>query len=137
MDEGRIAAALELARDRVCDPEIYDALASTQALGLITSLRARMGDDVMAEATGVSVATIDEWCNGWLELPPEAEARLQLADTILGTFDDHSVPEPVSLVWFTTPNLSLGGRTPASAMGNGEPTDVAPALLVAARASIN
>jgi hypothetical protein len=87
--------------------------------------------------SGVSVATIDEWCNGWLELPPEAEARLHLADTILGTFDDHEVPEPVSLVWFTTPNLSLGGRTPASAMGNGEPTDVAPALLVAARASIN
>jgi hypothetical protein len=135
MDDGRVG--LEIARDRMLGRHVHDALASTQVLGLVMSLRCRMGDELMAEVTGISVAALDEWCDGWLDLPPEAEARLRLVDTIFGTFDDHGVADSVSLQWFRTPNLSLGGRTPASALRNGEPTDLAPVLLVAARASIN
>lgn len=137
MDDGRTTAGLEVARDRMFGNDIHDALASTQVLGLVMSLRARIGDELMADIAGASVAAIDEWCEGWLELPPAVEARLRLVDTILGSFDDHRVSELVSHEWFTTPNLSLGGRTPASVVQTGEPTDVAPALLVAARASIS
>jgi hypothetical protein len=137
VDEGRVVTGLEVARDRVCGRDVHDALVSTEVLGLITSLRVRMGDELMTEVTGASAATIDEWCDGWLELQRDAEARLRLVDTIFGTFDDHGVPEPISFAWFTTPNLGLGGRTPAATLCGGEPTDVAPALLVAARASID
>jgi hypothetical protein len=136
MSDSHIAPRLEVAHDRVCGREVHDALASTQVLGLITSLRVRMGDDLMTEVTGASSAAIEEWCDGWLELPPDAEARLRLVDTIFGTFDDHGAPEDTTLVWFGTPNLNLGGRTPAATLRTGEPTDAAPALLVAARASI-
>jgi hypothetical protein len=137
VDEGRVVTGLEVARDRVCGRDVHDALVSTEVVGLITSLRIRMGDELMSEVTGASAAMIDEWSDGWLELPRDAEARLRLVDTIFGTFDTHGVPEPISFAWFTTPNLSLRGRTPASTLCSGEPTDVAPALLVAARASIN
>ena len=42
-----------------------------------------------------------------------------------------------AVAWFTTPNVSLGGNTPAAALRTAAvPTDVAPMLLVAARASI-
>jgi hypothetical protein len=136
MDDGRVGG-LEVARDRVCSRDVHDALASTQVLGLITSLRVRMGDELMAEVADMSVAAIDEWCDGWLDLPPNAEARLRLVDTIFGTFDDHGVAESISLQWFRTPNLGLGGRTPAAALRNGDPTDLAPVLLVSARASID
>ena len=118
MSDSHIAPRLEVAHDRVCGREVHDALASTQVLGLITSLRVRMGDDLMTEVTGASSAAIEEWCEGWLELPP------------------HGAPEDTALVWFGTPNLNLGGRTPAATLRTGEPTDAAPALLVAARASI-
>ena len=134
MIDGQAAPRLEVAHDRVCGREVHDALVSTEVLGLITSLRVRMGDELMTEVTGASAAAIEEWCDGWLELPPDAEARLRLADTIFGTFDDHGVSESVALGWFSTPNLSLGGRTPAATLRTGEPTEAAPALLVASKA---
>ena len=82
MSDSHIAPRLEVAHDRVCGREVHDALASTQVLGLITSLRVRMGDDLMTEVTGASSSAIEEWCDGWLELPPDAEARLRLVDPI-------------------------------------------------------
>ena len=136
MNHGTGRPPLEIARERVIEGEIHDALVSTHILALIVGLRARMGDELMSEATGASVAALDDWCDGWLELPRDAESRLLLIDATFATFDDHEVDERESLVWFTTPNRSLAGRTPAATLAIGEPTGVAPALLVAARASI-
>src|SRR3954468_5738816 len=65
MDDGRVG--LEIARDRMLGRHVHDALASTQVLGLVMSLRCRMGDELMAEVTGISVAALDEWCDGWLD----------------------------------------------------------------------
>ncbi len=136
MNQGRGRGRLEIARDRVIESETHDALVSTHLLGLIVGLRERMGDERMAAATGASAAALDDWCDGWLELPRDAEARLLLIDTIFATFDDHGVDTRTSLAWFTMPHKSLNGRTPEATLASGDPTGIAPALLVAARASI-
>ncbi|HZR14973.1 MAG TPA: hypothetical protein VFC33_17165 [Acidimicrobiia bacterium] len=137
MNQGRDARVVDLARERFVGVDGYHALVSTQVLGLVAGLRERAGDELMGELTGAPPSVLDDWCEGWLPLPPEMEARLRLIDTLFATFDDHQVPDDVVTTWFATPNLSLGGRTPLWALRERAPRDIAPALLVGARAFID
>ena len=136
MDHGRNADVVDLTRERFVGSDGYRALVSTQVLGLVAGLRERAGDEMMSELTGATPSVLDEWCEGWLPLPPEMEARLRLIDTLFSTFDDHRVADVLVREWFATPNLALGGRTPVWALRERAPRDVAPALLVGARAFI-
>ena len=136
MERDRDARVVDLTRERFVGMAGYQALVSTQVLGLVASLRERAGDELLTELTGAPPSVLDEWSEGWLPLPPELEAKLRLIDTLFATFDDHHVPDDVVRTWFETPNLALGGRTPIWGLRERAPRDVAPALLVGARAFI-
>jgi hypothetical protein len=136
MERDRDARVVDLTRERFVGTAGYQALMSTQVLGLVASLRERAGDELLTELTGAPPSVLDEWSEGWLPLPPELEAKLRLIDTLFATFDDHHVPDDVVRTWFETPNLALGGRTPIWGLRERAPRDVAPALLVGARAFI-
>jgi hypothetical protein len=128
---GETIRALSVARARVCDQEVHDTLARTRDLGLVTAMREHLGD------TGAEPAVMDEWCDGWLDLPRDVEERLRIIDTLFATFADHFVTHDDAVAWFATPNVALGGSTPAATLRAAPvPTEVAPVLLVAARASI-
>jgi hypothetical protein len=127
---------LEVAHERVCGPEVHDALLRTQVLGMVTSLRLSAGDAFVTAVTGADSLTMNEWCEGWVIVPRDAEERLQIVDTLFATFDDHGVSHSRALAWFSTANDAIGGLTPAEALRTRPPTDVAPALLVAARVSV-
>jgi hypothetical protein len=134
---GETTRTLAVARERVCAPEVYDALARTKDVGLIMGMREHLGDEFVAEVTGVAPNVMDEWSDGWVEYPRVVEERLRIIDTLFATFADHLVPYGEAVAWFTTPSVSLGGNTPAATLRAAMvPTDVAPVLLVAARASI-
>jgi hypothetical protein len=134
---GETIRALSVARARVCDQEVHDTLARTRDLGLVTAMREHLGDAFVTAATGAEPAVMDEWCDGWLDLPRDVEERLRIIDTLFATFADHLVTHDDAVAWFATPNVALGGNTPAATLRAAPvPTEVAPVLLVAARASI-
>jgi hypothetical protein len=135
---GDTTRTLSVARERVCGPEVHDTLARTRDLGLVTAMREHLGDEFVTGVTGAEPAAMDEWCEGWVEPPRDVEERLRIVDTLFATFADHLVAHTDAVAWFTTPNVGLGGNTPAATLrGASAPTEVAPVLLVAARASID
>ena len=104
---GETIRALSVARARVCDQEVHDTLARTRDLGLVTAMREHLGDAFVTAATGAEPAVMDEWCDGWLDLPRDVEERLRIIDTLFATFADHLATHDDAVAWFATPNVAL------------------------------
>ena len=95
-----------------------------------------VGRKLTAYIGGVKDArAVDRWITGG-EIYGGAESRLRFAFQVARALSEHESPAVVQ-AWLTGVNPELGDRVPLRLMRENEIDEVAPAILIAARAYLN
>jgi hypothetical protein len=103
---------------------------------LAKELREWIGPRLVAYCTGVSeTRAVHQWADDGRTPRPEAAKRLQLLYYVVAMLMTRASP-PVAQAWLQGMNPRLGDRAPARLIREGEPSDVAPDVLDAARSFV-
>lgn len=96
-----------------------------------------LGPKLVAYIVGVrETRAVQQWAEGGrTPKDPNAEMRLRLAAQVARLIADHD-NGAVAQAWFQGLNPQLGDRSPARLLREGDPADIGPKILAAARAFV-
>ena len=118
-------------------PELqsYQSAIVADARTLVTELRAALGPRLVALLGGVTeTRAVHQWADRSTQLDDTTtEARLRLAYQLLKLITKRD-SDAVAQAWFTGLNPKIDDLSPARLVRDGDLDEVAPRLLVAARA---
>jgi hypothetical protein len=110
--DGALSGAVEQINDQI---EM-----SPQPAGEWAPVMATLGEDLLAELVGVSVSSVRRYAAGSRPTPQEIAERLHflalLIADLAGSYNDFGIRR-----WLNRPRTPLGGRSPASLLGEFDP----------------
>ncbi len=108
---------------------------SPQPAGEWAPLIATLGEDLLAELVGVSVSSVRRYATGSRVTPQDIAERLHflalLIADLAGSYNDFGIRR-----WLNRPRTQLGGRFPASLLGEFDPEGPDAAVVAALAASL-
>ena len=107
--------------------------ASVGDVQVAADVRGLLGTRLVAYITGVTEGrAVNEWADGVRKPGAAATDRMRIALQVAALIEAVDGPE-VAQAWFQGLDPTLGDRSPASVLRNGDPEQVGPRLLGAAR----
>src|SRR5680860_387282 len=101
---------------------------------LVGQLREILGAQLVAYlGSATETRAVRQWADGTRKPPAEAIRRLRLACQVAGLLSERDQP-PVVQAWFQGMNPQLEDTAPARLIREGNPDEVGPRVLAAARA---
>ena len=101
---------------------------------LVSELRSVLGARLVACLGSVKeTRAVHKWADGECEPSEEVRNRLRVALQVALPLADAESSE-IAQAWFQGPNPQLDDRSPARVLREGEPDEVGPAVIAAARA---
>lgn len=99
-------------------------------------LRGLLGPRLVAYIAGVTeTRAVHEWAEGAREPRPSVAERLRLTLRVARFIAEHDSPQ-VAQAWFQGLNPQLEDRSPARLLREGDPAEIGPRVLAAARAFV-
>ena len=112
----------------------YEISIRSDIAELVGQLREILGAQLVAYLGSVTeTRAVRQWAEGTRKPPAEAIRRLRLAYQVAGLLTERDHPRVVQ-AWFQGMNPQLEDTAPARLIREGDPDDVGPRVLAAARA---
>lgn len=131
----RLSAPMPSAAD-LGGPQLERQAQRRAAVGEVkvaADLRSLLGTRLVAYITGVTEGrAVNEWADGRRKAGAAAMERMRIALQAAALIESLDGPE-VAQAWFQGLDPTLGDRSPASVLRDGEPGSVGPRLMEAAR----
>lgn len=112
----------------------YEISVRSDVAELVDKLRELLGAQLVAYLGSVTeTRAVRQWADGVRKPPAEVTRRLRLAYQVAGLLTERDEPRVVQ-AWFQGMNPQLEDTAPARLIREGNPDDVGPRVLAAARA---
>ena len=139
---GRVASLQPSATPTAADVvAVADVMAHRRAavgdVQVAADVRTLLGTRLVAYVTGVTEGrAVNEWADGTRKATVAATDRMRLALQVAALIESVDGAE-VAQAWFQGLDPTLGDRSPATVLRTGQPEEVGPRLLAAARTFIS
>lgn len=112
----------------------YEISVRSDIAELVDQLRELLGAQLVAYLGSVTeTRAVRQWADGVRKPPAEATRRLRLAFHVAGLLAERDQPRVVQ-AWFQGMNPQLEDTAPARLIREGDPDEIGPRVLAAARA---